>query len=92
MDNTHPLSTPMVVRSLNVKKNSFLLLKEDEEILGAEIPYLSTIGALMYLANCKRLYIAFVVILLVRYSSTPTKFHSHKKTLEWDQTYTLLSP
>jgi hypothetical protein len=59
MDNAYPLSTPMVVRSLDVKKDPLWLLKEDEEILGAKILYLSTITALMYLANCTRLYIAF---------------------------------
>ena len=75
MDNAHPLSTPMVVRSLDAKNDPFRPPKEDEEILGPEVPYLSVIGALMYLANCTRLDISFAVNLLARYSSTPTKRH-----------------
>lgn len=51
MDKAHPLSSPMVVRSLDVKKDSFRPCEKDEELLGPEVPYLSAIGALMYLAN-----------------------------------------
>jgi hypothetical protein len=75
MDNTNPLNTPMVVRSLDAKKDLFLPLKEDEEILGPKIPYLNAIEALMYLANCTRLDIAFAINLLARYNSTPIKKH-----------------
>ena len=32
----------------------FVIAKNDEELLGPEVPYLSVIGALMYLANCTR--------------------------------------
>jgi hypothetical protein len=52
MEKAYPLSTPMVVQSLDVKKDHFLSLEDDEEILGLEVPYLSAIGALIYLANC----------------------------------------
>jgi hypothetical protein len=72
MKKAHPLSTPMVVRSLDVKKDYFRPREDDKEILGPELPYLSAIGALMYLANCTRPDIAFSVNLLARYSSTPT--------------------
>jgi hypothetical protein len=75
MDNAYPLSTPVVVRSLDAKKDPFQSLEENEEILGLEVPYLSAIGALIYLANYIRLDIAFAINLLVRYSSTPTKRH-----------------
>ncbi|KAK2436707.1 putative mitochondrial protein [Trifolium repens] len=75
MDKCHPLSTPMVVRSLDVKKDPFRPREEDEELLGPEVPYLSAIGALMYLANYTRPDIAFSVNLLSRYSSSPTKRH-----------------
>ena len=75
MDNAHPLSTLIVVYSLDAKKDPFRPLKEDEEILVLKVPYLSAIGALMYLVNCTRLNIVFVVNLLARYSSTPTKKH-----------------
>ena len=64
MDKAHPLSSPMVVRSLDVKKDSFRPCEKDEELLGPEVPYLSAIGALMYLANCIRPNIAFSVNLL----------------------------
>ena len=52
MDKATPLNTPMVVRSLNVENDPFRPSEENEEILGPETPYLSAIGALMYLANC----------------------------------------
>ena len=75
MDKAHPLSTPMVVRSLDVNKDPFRPQEEGEEILGPEVPYMSAIGALMYLANCTRPDIAFSVNLLSRYSSAPTQRH-----------------
>ena len=51
MDKSHPLSSLMVVRSLDVTKHPFWPKEENEELLGLEVPYLSLIGALMYLAN-----------------------------------------
>ncbi|KAL8096584.1 hypothetical protein AgCh_037518 [Apium graveolens] len=75
MDKAHPLTIPMVVRSLEVEKDPFRLRKQDEETLGPEVPYLSAIGALMYLANNTRPDIAFAVNLLARFSSDPTKRH-----------------
>ncbi|RVW19230.1 Copia protein [Vitis vinifera] len=51
------------------------VLAKNEELLGPEVPYLSAIGALMYLANCTRPDIAFSVNLLARYSSAPTRRH-----------------
>ena len=50
----------------------FVLAKNDEELLGFEVPYLSAIGALKYLANCICPNITFSVNLLTRYSSAPT--------------------
>ena len=75
MDKAHPLSTPVVGRSLDVKKYPFWPQEDDEETLGLEIPYLSAIGALMYLANYTRPDIAFAVNLLARYNSVPTWRH-----------------
>ena len=75
MDKAHPLSFPMIVRSLDVKKDLFRPKEVDEDTLGPEVPYLSAIGALMYLTNCTQPDIAFLVNLLVRYSSTPTQRH-----------------
>ena len=75
MDKAHPFSTPMVGWSLGVKKYPFWLQEDDEETLGPEVPYLSAISALMYLANYTQPNIAFAVILLARYSSAPTRSH-----------------
>ena len=50
MDNAHPLNTPMVVRTLDPKKNPFRPLEDSEKILGPEVPYLNAIGTLLYLA------------------------------------------
>nr|CAN78333.1 hypothetical protein VITISV_015045 [Vitis vinifera] len=65
----------MVVGSLDVKKDPFRPCEKDEELLGPEVPYLSAIGALMYLVNCTRPDIAFSVNLLARYNSAPTRRH-----------------
>ena len=75
MDKAHPLSSPMVVSSLDVKNDPFCPREKGEELLGLEVLYLSVIGALMYLANCTHPYIAFSINLLARYSSTPTQRH-----------------
>ena len=75
MDKSHPLTSPMVVRSLEETKDPFRRKEENEELFGPEISYLIVIGALMYLANYTRPDIAFSINLLTRYSSTPTKKH-----------------
>ena len=75
MDNAHPLNSPMVVRSLEVDKDPFRPKEENEKLLRPEVPFLSAIGALMYLENCTRPDIAFSVNLLARYSSTPILRH-----------------
>ena len=76
IDKTHPLSSPIVVWSLDVKKDTFRLCKKkNEELLGPRVPYLCVISTLMYLANCTCLDIAFSVNLLVKYSSAPTQRH-----------------
>ena len=75
MDKAHPLSSPMIVRSLEVKNDPFRPCEKGEELLSPEVPYLSVICALMYLANCTRPDIAFSVNLLAKYSSAPTQRH-----------------
>ena len=65
----------MVVRSPDEDKDQFRPRNEDEKVLGPEVPYLSAIGALMYLANCTRPDIAFAVNLLARYSTASTRRH-----------------
>ena len=71
----HPLTSPMVVRALDVKNDPFRPCEKGEELLGPEVPYLSAIGALMDLATCTRPYIVFPVNLLARYSYAPTRWH-----------------
>ncbi|KAG7543548.1 Ribonuclease H-like superfamily [Arabidopsis thaliana x Arabidopsis arenosa] len=71
----HPLTSPMVVRSLGLDSDPLGPKKDDEEILGPEKPYLSAVGALMYLASHTRPDICFVVNLLARFSSCPTQRH-----------------
>ena len=80
MDCCHPLSTPMVMRSLDVIKDPFRPLEEGEEILDPEVSYLSVIGALLYLANNTHPDVAFSINLLARYSATPT--HRHWKGIK----------
>ena len=75
MDKAHTLSSPMVIRSLNIKDDPFRPQEENEKNLGPVVPYLNVIGALMYLANNARSAIAFSVNLLARYSNAPTKRH-----------------
>ena len=75
MDKTHPLSSPLIVRSLDAKKDRFRPKEENEALLGFEVPYLSAIGALLYLARYTRPNIAFSVNLLVKFNSTPTQKH-----------------
>ncbi|KAI5671425.1 hypothetical protein M9H77_11789 [Catharanthus roseus] len=57
----------MVIQSLDVAKDPFQPQEEDEELLGPEVPYLSAIDALMYLANNTRPDISFAINLLERY-------------------------
>lgn len=61
MDAVHPLSSPMVLRSLDLKKDEFRPCDEGEDCLGPNTPYLIAIGALMYFDSCSRLDFAFVV-------------------------------
>ena len=75
MDKAHPLSSPMIIRFLDAKKYFFCLKEENEALLGPNVPYLSAIGALLYLAQCTRLDIAFLVNFLSRFSSAPTRRH-----------------
>ena len=49
-DKAKPSSTPMVVRSLYAKRDPFRPNEDDEEILELEVPYLSAINSLLYLA------------------------------------------
>ena len=75
MDKVHPLNSPTVVWSLDVKKYSFRPCKKSEELLGLEVPYLNVIDALMYFANYTHLNFSFFVNLLARYNSALNQRH-----------------
>jgi hypothetical protein len=75
MNMSYPSKTPMVVRFLDLEKDPFRPRDDEEYILGPEFPYLSVVGALMYLANNTRQDIAFAVNLLARHNSAPIKRH-----------------
>jgi N6-adenosine-specific RNA methylase IME4 len=64
----------MVVRALEKDTDPFRP-KEGEEVLEQEYPYLSVIGALIYLANNTRPDIVFAVNCLARHSAVPTMRH-----------------
>jgi hypothetical protein len=59
----------MIVHALEKDKDSFRPKQEGEEVLRAEYPYSSAIGALMYLANNTRPDITFTVNCLARHSA-----------------------
>ncbi|KAM3000766.1 hypothetical protein FF2_037135 [Malus domestica] len=65
----------MVIRTLDAKRDPFRPKEDVEEILEPEVPYLSTIGDLLYLAQCTRPDISFTVNLLARYNNAPTRRH-----------------
>ncbi|XP_068339068.1 uncharacterized mitochondrial protein AtMg00810-like [Pyrus communis] len=74
-DKTKPSSTPIVVRTLDVKRDPFHPNEDDEEIFELKVPYVSAIGALLYLAQCTRPDISFAVNLLARYINALTRRH-----------------
>ena len=59
MAESHPLSSPLIVRSLGLDTDPFRPKMDDEDVLGPEVPYLSAIGALMYLASHMTIYMFF---------------------------------
>jgi hypothetical protein len=75
IDKAYPQGTPMIVYVLERDKDSFRTKQEGEDVLGAKYPYLSDIGALMYLANNTRPDIAFMVNCLTRHNAAPTMHH-----------------
>jgi hypothetical protein len=54
INKAYPSKTPMVIRALEKDIDPFRPRQEGEEVLGFEYPYLSVIGALMYLTNNTR--------------------------------------
>ena len=51
MDKSHPLSSLMIVHSLEVKNDFFCPKEDNAELLSPKVPYYSVIGAPMNLAN-----------------------------------------
>ena len=47
MDKAHPLSSPMIIHSLNVKNDPFHHCENGEELLGLEVPYLSVVAQIL---------------------------------------------
>ena len=47
MADCHPLTSPMVVRSLGLDTDPFRPKMDDEDVLGPEMTYISAIGALI---------------------------------------------
>ena len=47
MYKVHPLSSPMVVCSLDMKKHLFRFCENGDELLDLEIPYLNIVGVLL---------------------------------------------
>ena len=77
MDKSYPLSSPIVVYSLEVKMTHFVFKNNNnnEELPGSKVPYLNAIDALMYLVNYTWLDIALFINLLARYCFIPTQSH-----------------
>ena len=59
MDKAHPLSSQMIVYSLDARNYLFRPCEKYEELLGPKVSYLSVICALMYFSNCVRSDIVF---------------------------------
>jgi hypothetical protein len=76
MQTMKSVKSPMDLRSLDTNKDIFRKREEIEPLLGSDKPYLSAIGALMFLASQTHPDIAFAVSLLARHSSQPTIRHS----------------
>jgi hypothetical protein len=75
MDKAYPLRTFMIIHALEKDTDLFKPKQEGEEVLGAEYPYLSAIGALIYLGNNTRLDIAFAVNCLAKHSAAHIMHH-----------------
>ncbi|KAM0982178.1 hypothetical protein ACFX2A_015435 [Malus domestica] len=65
----------MVVQTLDAKQDPFHPKEDKEEILEPEVLYLSAIGALLYLDQCTKPDISFLVNLLARYDNAPIRRH-----------------
>jgi hypothetical protein len=80
---------PLNVRNLDPSKDIYGYIRNGEEALGPEYPYMAAIGSLLYLAQCTRPDIAFSVALLARHCQSPTMRHwkGVKQILSYLKTY-----
>ena len=65
----------MVVHILDIARDPFRPKEDEEELLEPEVPYLSAIDAILYLAQYTGPAISFVVSMLARYSFASTCRH-----------------
>jgi len=75
MNKSHPLYTPMIVRSLYMYKDPFRPQENDEELLDPKVPYLKAIRTLLYLVNYTLPNITFAINLPTRYSFSLTQIY-----------------
>ena len=59
IDKAHPLSSLMIVRSLDVKNDSFRSYEKCKQLFDPEASYLNALSAFMYVGNCICPNIAF---------------------------------
>ena len=58
MNEAHPLTSPMVVRSLDVKKDPFRPCENGEELLGPKAPYVTPCPDEVHsTCNCRGTYV-----------------------------------
>ena len=66
IDKAHPLSSPMIIRSLDVKNYPFRPCEKGEELLGPEVPYLSVTTILVSLVHlCILLIVQYQILLFL---------------------------
>lgn len=82
VDISHSLSTPMIMRSLDINDDSVWSQKKDESFLVMKL-YLGVIRALVHLTNNIIPDICFAVNLLARFIFSPIKGHWNGVLSTW---------
>lgn len=75
MDESHPLPTPLLVRTLQHGRDEYGPRRPDEAILPVEFPYVKAVMSVSWLAINVRPDIKFATHLLSRHSKEPTMRH-----------------
>lgn len=73
MNKTQSLSSPMILRSLDMDKDLFQLQMNYEKLVGPQVSYIGIIELLMYLTCHTRPNITFGVNLLEIYNYSPSR-------------------